>query len=184
MRAFTAESARRLNVQENPIAVPPFQLIDMNSKKTSFSDYLEAPVLVEFIYTQCPWLCYDMGASFKQLREKLDSDGNLEDIKTLSISFDPDNDNINALSNYGEKFNADGKNWNIAVIDNKKELQLLLDTFGVTLVPLPEGGYEHNAAIHLIDSKGNLIEIMDYDNVEYVLTRVKAQLRESDPLPS
>ena len=38
----------------------------------------------------------------------------------------------------------------------------MLDAFGIMVVPAPLGEFEHNAALHVVTSDGQLIQIIDY----------------------
>ena len=41
------------------------------------------------------------------------------------------------------------------------DLAAWLRTFGIVVIPDGYGGYEHNAALHLVDERGRLVRILD-----------------------
>jgi protein SCO1/2 len=51
----------------------------------------------------------------------------------------------------------------------QKDLPDLLELFDVTVIPDEWGGYQHNAAIHVITSDGRFSAVYDTDAVEAVL---------------
>lgn len=89
-----------------------------------------------------------------------------EDISFLSISFDPTVDDPETLDKYKGYFNSDGETWRMARIPDQKELDGLLDEFGVIVIPDGYGDYAHNAAFYLVDANGKLVDVMDYQDIE------------------
>lgn len=169
LRAVTAEGARRLAVAETPKPVPQFTLETMDGRHVSLSASDGTPVLVEFIYTRCPVICQTAGGNFARLRDRLETAG--VSVRMLSVSFDPLHDDLAALSNYGAAHGvahgADSAIWTVARPD-PDDLDRLLAFFGVTVIPDQWGGYQHNAAIHVIDREGRLARIMDIDAIDRV----------------
>ena len=160
LRAFTAESARRLAVERAPRALPDPLLQDQDGRRFRLSDYHGRPLLVQFIFTRCASLCLALGDSFAGIAEDLPQDGGAA---LLSISFDPAHDGPEQLTGYGDRFGADGKVWRIVRVARPDDLQPLLDSFGIVVVPDPLYGFQHNAAHHLVDREGRLARILDFD---------------------
>ena len=52
LRSFTAESARRLAVLEDPRALPDIPLTDMTGRRVRLSDLKGEPLVVDFIFTR------------------------------------------------------------------------------------------------------------------------------------
>lgn len=161
-RAFTAEGARRLAVQQQPRDVPVAQLQDQKGERFSLSDYEGKLVLVQFIYTRCPALCTVLGANFQSIQHALPAEALERKIRLLSISFDR-RDRIVELKDYARRYRADAHVWRVARLADEGQLRPLLEAFGVVVIPNTFGGFEHNAAIHLVDRHGRLAAIFDYD---------------------
>jgi protein SCO1/2 len=104
-----------------------------------------------------------MGMIFKQIRDLIPEESLGRDFALLSISFDPEHDDPANLKKYGEAYGADGKVWRIARVQDKAELQSLLDAFGIIVIPDQFGGFEHNTALHLVGRDGRLRLISDID---------------------
>lgn len=162
LTAFTAESARRRAVLAEPRPLPAVALEDQDGRPLAFADYAGRRLAVEFIYTRCDSVCYSLGAAFRQIGERLPGG----DPALLSISFDPAHDDPARLREYGERFGADGKRWRIARPRSGDDLAALLAAFGVVVVADEIGGFEHNAAIHLVGDDGRLRQISDLDAVD------------------
>jgi protein SCO1/2 len=132
--------------------------------------------LVEFIYTRCPDVCYAMGSAFQQIQRQL-KEKNLDDkVQLLSISFDPENDQRALLANYASRFQADIQNWKVTRPVQKSQLPRLLEQFGIVVIPDKFGGYQHNAAIHVVDGQGMLVGIFDYQAPDKVIEELWARL--------
>jgi len=160
-RVATAEGARRFAVAEHPVTVPDVKLEDMSGHALQLSQYQGRLLLVDFIYTTCPTVCQDLGQSFSEILEAQREQGSGQKVALLSISFDLENDTPELMQHFAEHHGADGKVWTIAKPTNAADLQALLATFGVKVIPDPLVGFQHNAAIHLVDRQGKLAKIVD-----------------------
>lgn len=161
--AFTAETARRADILRSPRTLPAVVLEDQDGRAFRLQDYQGRLLAVEFIYTHCETICRSLGMAFKQIHDHVPQQAQGRDFALLSISFDPDRDDTASLKAYGQAFGADGTQWRIARVRNKSDLKPLLAAFGITVIPDGLGGFEHNAAIHLVGRDGKLAEIDDLD---------------------
>jgi protein SCO1/2 len=168
LRALTAESARRLEVASAPVMVPPTHLEMATGETIRFADLAGGFVFVDFIYTRCPTLCIALGTNFARLQDALRRTER-NDVRLLSISFDPEYDTLEALRVYGEAYGADMRLWSLARVTDRAELERLLTVFGIVVIPDESGGFTHNAAIHLVDRNGRLARIYDHDDIKAAL---------------
>lgn len=163
LAAFTSETARSEAVLQQPRLVPAALLEDQDGRLFRLQDYRNKLVAVEFIYTRCVTMCSALGAGFRQIRDNIPAAALERDFVLVSISFDPQHDTPERLKAYARRFGADGNGWRIARVRNEADLKAMLDTFGIVVIPDGVGGFEHNAAIHLLDRAGNLVLIADYN---------------------
>ncbi len=171
-RAVTAEGARRLHAVERTPTMPSPYLTDMSGKTVRLQPDVGGVALVEFIYTACPTICRYAGDSFARLKGRLAAAGLAKGVRMFSVSFDPLRDDPMALSDYAETHGADGDIWKVgapAVTD----LRGLLSGYGVTVIADRFDGYEHNAAIHLIDERNRLVGIFDIDDIDGVVEAIR-----------
>ena len=159
--AFTAETARRLAILRAPRTLPAIVLEDQDGHVFRLQDYQDRFVAVEFIYTRCTTLCRSLGMAFKQIRDRVPQQALGRDFALVSISFDTERDDLSSLKAYGQTYGADGTHWRIARVRSAADLKPLLDAFGIVVIPDGLGGFEHNAAIHLLGRDGRLTQIID-----------------------
>ncbi|QKT02340.1 SCO family protein [Ectothiorhodospiraceae bacterium 2226] len=178
LRAFTAEEARRLAVREAPRPLPPLALQGREGADWALTDWAGRTVVVNFIYTRCPTVCNDLGDAMQRLQARLEDDGPGRlggKVMLLSISFDPYRDTPRMLTGYAERFGA-GPHWQVARPREAAELPAVLRAFGITVIPDGYGGYEHNAALHVVDRAGRLAYITDLEDVDGVVRVLEAML--------
>lgn len=161
--AFTAEAARREQVLRDPRPIPAVQMEDQDGHRLALEDYRGRRVAVEFIYTRCASVCRTLGTAFRQIRDAIEREEPGNDLALLSVSFDPDYDDRAALKTWSEAHGADGRRWRVVRIADAARLASLLDAFGVVVIADELGGYEHNAAIHLLERDGRLARIADIE---------------------
>ena len=169
LQAFTAEGARRVIVAETQPPVPEFMVEDMSGAQQSLRPHSDEIVLIEFIYTTCPTICQTSGGEFAELRDALSGKG--AEVRMLSISFDPEVDDLEALCDYAELHTATGNPWSVARL-SADDLDRVLDFFRVTVIPDNWGGYQHNTAVLLINGDGNLAGIYDTIAIDQIVEAV------------
>jgi len=93
-------------------------------------------------------------------------------VTLLSISFDIEHDGRAELKDYAIRHGADGDRWRVVRPTGGGDLRDLLDTAGVVVIPDPWGGYQHNAAIHLVDGRGRLVRVLDFEPLSALIDEV------------
>lgn len=160
-QAFTAETARRISILRDPRPLPNAQLEDQDGRVFTLDAYKGKLLAVEFIYTRCATICRTLGMAFRQIRDRVPASILGREFALISISFDTEADDPLRLKSYGAAHGADGEHWRVARVRNASELKPLLDAFGIIAIPDGLGGFEHNAAIHLLGRDGRLTLISD-----------------------
>jgi protein SCO1 len=162
--AFTSEQARRLAVERAPRDLPPIVLTDAFGRPFSLSELAaegRKMVLLDFFFSRCESVCSVLGAQFQRLQNQIIERGLQHRIALLSVSFDPSHDTPRALTVYSRRLGADPNIWRFAAVP-VGDLQATLQAFDVVVIADPIAIYQHNAAIHLIDTQGKLARIIDY----------------------
>lgn len=175
LRAFTSEDARRLEVSEAPVQLPVLEVLGTDGRPVSLSDP-ERVTLLDFVYTRCETVCRALGSEFQQLQTEIRARGLQDRIRLLSVSFDPEHDTPAGLAAYARHQRADSAVWQFAVLANAANLPKLLGNFGIVVIPDGLGGFEHNAAIHVVDQRGRLVRIVDLANPAAALTEALARV--------
>lgn len=166
-QVWTAEGARRLAVMQTPVPAPQATLQGADLTGEDLRAVLSAMpgrvTIASFIYTRCPGVCLALGDSFQQLQQALaaQADGR---VSLLSLSFDPTHDDEGQLLRYAALWHADARYWHMVTVPDQAQLDRLLQAWQVVVIADGRGGYEHNAALLVIDARGRLVRI--FDNAE------------------
>lgn len=174
LRTFTAEGARRLDIAQRPRPVPTVLLQDTTGREWSSAELRGRTALVGFVYTQCGTLCPQLSGRFAQLQERIRASQLSRQVQLLSVSFDPERDTPERLDEYAQHFAAEPGLWGFARLRDTGALRSWLSVFGIVVIPDARGGFEHNAAIHVVDPRGRLVAVFDLDEVDAAL-RVAAE---------
>lgn len=181
-RVFTAEGARRIEVSDHPVKAPAVQVAGPGVDAVSLPSLLEEPggaTIVDFVYTRCTSVCAALGSGFQQLQERIAAGDAAADapreapahapVRLLSVSFDPAHDDVPALARYARELRADPDIWRFVTVRDADALDRLLRAFRVVVIPDGFAGYEHNAALLVVDADARLVRVFDYDQLEEAL---------------
>jgi protein SCO1/2 len=163
--AFTTEALRRGEVERQPQVIPDFALQNGAGGSSALRQLLAGDKkiwIVDFVYTRCQTVCTSLGSSFQQLQLQIQQRGLQGRVGLLSVSFDPVNDDAQALRDYATRMRLDPQVWRIVTLASVQDRRRLLDAFGIMVVPAPLGEFEHNAALHVVTHDGRLVSIIDY----------------------
>ena len=193
---FTAEGARRRAVATVPVPAPHATLLGTGIKGIdgingingingeSLHSLLAAPgrvTIVSFIYTRCLTVCKALGSSFQQLQAAVSAPTLHSGIQLLSISFDPAHDDMAQLHRYATLWRADPQQWHVVAVPDAAQLQALLKAWQVVVIPDGLGGYEHNAALLVVDAGGRLVRIFDEADSGAALAFARSLLQATHP---
>ncbi|WP_373986862.1 SCO family protein [Duganella sp. BuS-21] len=170
----STEDGRRLAISRAPLAVPDMAVHAPDAAR--FGGLLQADgrvAIVTFIYSSCNAVCSVLGSEYQQLQDAIRQRGLQNDVRLLSISFDP-RDTPSVLAAYARRQHADPALWRMIGVDRADDRKALLDAFGIVVLPAPMGEFQHNAAFHLIDRDGRLAQITDDDNPAQALEHAVA----------
>ncbi|MDV6343483.1 MULTISPECIES: SCO family protein [unclassified Nitrosomonas] len=164
-RAFTVEEARRLEVRENPRSVPNWRLQNQDSELVSLHDWHGQFIVIDFIYTSCPSVCLILSSGLRSLQNDFAAQLEKNNLRFLSISFDPENDTPQRLKEHLSHFSANLKYWMAARPTSLSQKEIILDFFKVIVIPDEYGGYTHSAGYHVIDPESRLVAIFGVEQL-------------------
>lgn len=182
-RTFTEEGARRYEIAREPVPAPAVAMLVPGLGMRTLPELLAADgtaTIVDFIYTDCQSACAALGTAFQQLQERVRAErargaGDARaQVRLLSISFDPARDDLPTLTRYAATMKARDDTWRFATVVDARELAPLLRQFRVVVIPDRLGGYEHNAALLVVDASGRLVRIFDYERIDEALGFARA----------
>jgi len=118
------------------LRIPDFQLVDQQGRKVDAAALLDGKVtIVDFIFTNCPFICPPMTRNMAQLQRSLADSG----VRFASISVDPEHDTPEALRAFAAAHGADLRTWTFLTGDGGQVERIL--TEGLKLdapAPLPQ----------------------------------------------
>ena len=163
-RALTSEQSRRNTIARSPRTLPDVALEDQDERPFTLADYRGRPIAVDFVYTRCRSICAVSNAGFHRLdaAERSRQDDEVERLALVSISFDS-SDTPDRLREQANRYEADGRSWRFARLRDPRQLTALLNAFGVIVIPASGGDFQHNAALLLVNAKGQLARVLDAD---------------------
>ncbi len=174
-QVWTAEGARRIEIAQRPVTIPPILMDGPGIRDQSIVELLSSggtPTIVDFVYTRCVSICAVLGSVFQQMQadiiQERDRTGVVH-VRLMSISFDPDRDDAGALAAHASRLRADPRVWRFARTADAADTRTVLDRFQVTVIPDGLGGYDHNAALLVMDAGGRLVRVFDYTEMEVAL---------------
>jgi protein SCO1 len=159
-------------------SLPDAAFIDQEGAKRSFESFRGAPLLITFIYTQCPMptFCPLMDRHFKTIQDRTANDPALKNVKLVSVSFDPLTDTPPVLKAHAQKLGADLTRWTFLTGD-RDEIDKFAMRFGVSVsrdMQDPKN-ITHNLRTALVDARGTLVKA--YTGNEWVPDQVLADLK-------
>jgi protein SCO1/2 len=179
----STEDGRRLDIARAPRQLPAADIHQPQATTLARLLHDDGRVaIVTFVYTTCSAVCSVLGTEFQQMQAEIRKRGLQDQVRLLSISFDP-RDDSRALAAYAQRQHADMGLWQFVSVDREVERKALLDTFGIVVVPKPLGEFEHNAAFHLVDASGKLARVYDYDNPTQALEEALAMAKREAKAP-
>lgn len=170
--AFTEETARTNKLIEEQPQLPVLTLEDSKERTYNFDEFSGKYLFMTFIYTSCTTVCMELEMNVAEVYEGIPEKYIGEDIMFLSLSFDPTVDTPEVLERYRTYFGSDGEQWRMARIPDEEEMQLILDEFGVIVIPDDEGDYQHNVAFYLVDPNGSLVDVLEFSDIAGAQDRI------------
>ena len=138
------------------------EVLDTNQQSLRLHDLFSGRiVLLSFIYTSCsdPEGCALASAVMLRIKQELDQNPSLnQQIRLLSLSFDPNRDTPTHLANYAKGFQTNGPgDWRFLTIQSNEQLDPILEAYQQSVLPdldsngNSSGNFSHILRVFLID---------------------------------
>jgi protein SCO1/2 len=136
--------------------MPDFTLTDQTGAALNLASLRGRTVAVDFIYTRCPLpdVCPRLSANFARLQHKFGSQ-----IELLSVTLDPEYDTPTVLSDYANRWRADGRTWHF-LTGVPGEVEKIAGHFGVVYWA-EEGSVTHTSSTAIIGRDGRLEALVE-----------------------
>jgi protein SCO1 len=159
-------------------AVPDVPLVDQEGRTRSIASLKGSPVVLTFIYTQCPLptFCPLMDRHFVTIQKQLKSDPKLARVHLATVSFDPVTDTPAVLKKHAEQLGADTTRWSFFT-GNRDDVDRFASRFGVSIARdlSDPKNITHNLRTAIIDADGRLVKL--YTGNEWTPEQIVADLR-------
>jgi protein SCO1/2 len=112
------------------LSIPEFSLTDQDGE-TVTNDILDGHLtIVDFIFTNCPFICPPMTANMAYAQQRLEGTG----VRFLSMSVDPERDTPERLRAFAGTYNADLSTWTFVTGDREQVANIIEK--GLLLAPV------------------------------------------------
>ena len=135
--------------------VPEFSFTNQNGEIFTDRNLKNKISIIDFMFTNCPGPCPIMSNNMKELYD--DYDG-VAEVQFLSITVDPDNDNIERLKQYSNSYNVKDSRWQFLTSEIENIKNLKQNGFMLYAGELPQA---HAIKFILIDHNGNIRQYYD-----------------------
>ncbi len=144
-----------------------YTFLSSNGQVLRLSDYRGKPLVIDMIYTHCPFVCEIKTRNLDALKLSREAFGN-DSFAVLTIGFDSANDTPEAMGNFIKRIRMDTKlpNWEFVSADADTIKNLSKD-LGFVFTPSPNGGFDHITQTTFIDGKGKVYQHVygeEFDN--------------------
>jgi protein SCO1/2 len=136
-----------------------FSLVNQDGKPITQANFLGKPTAYFFGYTNCPDACPTTLTDMTDRLKALGRDG--DKFNVVFITVDPERDTPQLLKTYLESFDPRIT----AATGTPEQIADVIKKFRVYAKKVGEGdGYtfDHSTAVYLMDAKGNLVTLIDY----------------------
>ena len=111
-------------------------------------------VVVSMFYGNCHFMCPLILQSARGVHKLVGKDA--DNVSWVMISLDPDHDTPHALSKVAADQHIEGPEWQLASPENSQQVQLLSSVLNVRYRKLPDGSFNHESALILLDHSGRV----------------------------
>ncbi|MDA9858899.1 SCO family protein [Rubripirellula sp.] len=143
--------------------VPDFEFIASSGEPITAEGLKGQTWAITFVFTRCPLpdYCPRMTLRFKEAMDLLE-ERKATDWKLISLTIDPDYDQLDILKNYRSIWEIDSKNWFFCRTDTKS-LKRIGDPLGLSF-QTDKFPIEHNLRTAVFDAEGRLAEVFSGNN--------------------
>ena len=110
------------------LELPSFELTDQSGAAFGSADLAGDVYIANFIFTRCASVCPMLTQSMKLLRKRFD-ENQVQGIRTISFSVDPEHDTPAVLDDYARSRGIDQENWRLLTGDLERVKRIVIEGF-------------------------------------------------------
>lgn len=153
--------------------LPDITLVDQNGRAVSLASLKGRPVLVDFIYTECPGPCLMLTSKMVNTAKLLRAQMGTQ-VQLLSISIDPAHDTPAALSRYAKAQGANMKGW-LFLTGSPQQIDDVLARYNLRRAVQSNGLIDHVVEFFLLGPNGQ--QLRQYAATEVTPDTLAADVR-------
>jgi len=140
--------------------LPAFTLTGVDGKPFGSADLQGQVYIASFFFTSCRSICPGIMKGVARLQDGF-AQRNIDGIRLVSISVDPEHDTPEVLAAYGKTLGVDPVRWTLLTGTPDAVKTLVVDGFKTPLVALVPGGADpidiaHTGKLVLVDARGRI----------------------------
>tara|TARA_B100001250_G_C19760190_1_gene772056 strand:- start:1006 stop:1578 length:573 start_codon:yes stop_codon:yes gene_type:complete len=136
-------------------AVPQFSFFNQDGELVTENNLKGKISIIDFMFTNCPGPCPIMSNNMSELYKDYKK---VNQVQFISITVDPDNDNILKLKKYANSYNVTDQRWQFLTSDINKIRDLKQNGFMLYAGELPQA---HAIKFILVDQDGYIRKYYD-----------------------
>ena len=130
----------------------PYPFFDQDGKPFELSQWLDKPLVISYIFTECPMVCPTITQSLADfVKTGFKTLGT--DFRIVTIGFDPASDKPAAMKIFGSKFTNDFSQWRF-VTGTPEVVRRLAEDIGIAYEPDDEGSWRHTMGVTVVAPPG------------------------------
>ncbi|MDH4129371.1 MAG: SCO family protein [Spirochaetota bacterium] len=142
--------------------IPDFNLTERSSKKLSLKDLENNIWVANFFHTNCGNPCRKINLQMSMLQKSYE---NINNVKLISISLDPERDTPEVLTNFANKYLAPKSRWYFLTGDKNTVYTLVLNGFKLGIMQLQDKNtIPYSSKFVLVDNRGMVRGFFDGEN--------------------
>jgi len=130
----------------------PYPFFDQDGKPFELTAWLDKPLVISYIFTECPMVCPTITASLAEfVKTGFKRIGG--DFRIVTVGFDPASDKPAAMLEFGRKFVDDFSGWSF-VTGSPEVVRRLSGDIGISYEPDNEGSWKHTMGVTIVAPGG------------------------------
>jgi protein SCO1/2 len=140
--------------------LPEFSLVGADGKPYGSSELRGQVYVANFFFTSCRSICPAIMQGMRRLQDGF-AQRNIEGVRLVSISVDPEHDTPEVLGEYAKGMGVDPLRWTLLTGDPEQVRRLVVDGFKTPVIPPAPGGpgpidIAHTGKLVLVDGAGRI----------------------------
>ncbi|MEX2436428.1 MAG: SCO family protein [Balneolaceae bacterium] len=132
---------------------------DHRNEQFSLSEFRGQPVIITMFYGNCTQVCPILIRDANRVYSALD-ESQREKVKVLAITFDPENDTPERLSEYAAEKNLNTPEWHF-VTGSSTSIRELAMMLGVQYTRKSDGHFAHSNLVTVLDGEGRIVQRLE-----------------------